>query len=267
MKPRLVVAWIALPLGLAGIPSIALVAAGAGQRLFPADTRAEADGTLVITSDRELRMPGTSRERADLPAGTRLTLASSIAVRAQGKTYDVQLWDGTRPDGSGEGSFGERVAVLAVFPAGAAEPTDVAEVKTDRETYLNDKLVALGSEDAFAIFNAHLNAGEDFNIISLFHIRDGRLRRIDEIFTEAVRAANCAESFREVLHWHVTPQTDALPRIVADVETIRAPRDVTQEDCPKRKVEERRTHARTSYRWDAKQNRYVKEPPAGRKAG
>lgn len=226
--------------------------------LFADGVRKEADGTLAITRDRELRMPGTSKERADLTAGTNLRPQTEIKVRAQGKVYDVELWTGERPGGDGAGGFGGRVAVLAVFPPGATAPTDVAEVAADRETYLDDKLVPLGGDDAFQIFNAHLNAGEDFNAITLFHLRDGRLRRIAESGTYAARGGDCAEATRDVLHWESVAGTDPLPNVVADLETIRAPRDVTKEDCPKRNFPEKRTHVRTTYRFDAKLDRYVK---------
>jgi hypothetical protein len=221
---------------------------------------------MVLTRDRELRMPGTTKVRAELPKDTRLARETAIKVRAQGEVYEVQLWKGTRPDASGEGGFGESVAVLAVYPENAPAPTDVAEVQTDRESYLNDKLVALGGDDAFAVFNPHLNAGEDYNLTSLFHLRNGRLRRVDEIATYAARAANCALSSRQALHWDVAASPTPMPPIVADVETVRAPAEIAKEDCPQRKVAERRTHERTTYRWNARQARYVKEGTATAKS-
>jgi hypothetical protein len=241
--------------------------AAAAERVPFADgVRIDADGAVVVTRDRELRMPGTSKTRADLPAETRLTRATTVKVRAQGKSYDVDLWNGVRPDGSGdEGGFGASVAVLAVFPDGAKAPTDIAEVAADRETYLDQKVLPLGGDDAFAVFNAHLNAGEDFNLTSLFHLRDGRLRRIAEIALYAARAQHCADSTRQELAWEVMPRDGGLPDIVADVATVRAPNDVTREDCPTRKIAERRTHARTTFRWDAKQDRYVQVKAAADK--
>jgi hypothetical protein len=135
-------------------------------------------------------------------------------------------------------------------------------VQTDRETYLDDRLVALGGDDAFAVFNAHLNAGEGYYLTSLFHLRGGRLRHVAEIATYAARAANCALSSRQVLHWDVAVSPTPMPPIVADVETLRAPADIAKEDCPQRKVAKRRTHERTTYRWNAQQDRYVKEGTA-----
>jgi len=70
-----------------------------------------------------------------------LRLATRIVVRTQGKRDAVQLWDGTRPDDQGphdSGGSGEQVSVLAVLPEGAAAPTEVAEVKLDRETCLSE---------------------------------------------------------------------------------------------------------------------------------
>lgn len=223
--------------------------------MFPGAARMDGDDALTITRDLALRMPGTSKSRADLPAQTALVRTGTLAVRAQGARYTVELWTGDRPT-DGDGGFGPRVAVLAIFPDGASAPSDVAEVAADRETYLAKNAVPLGPDDAFEVYNAHLNAGEDFNAITLFHLRDGRLRRIAEIGTYAGRGPNCARSSRQRVTWQVEGN-DALPPIVADVETVTAPADVTKEDCPDRKVVERRTHARTTYRWDARQGRYV----------
>ncbi|MGB0127908.1 MAG: hypothetical protein WBP72_09735, partial [Rhodocyclaceae bacterium] len=220
--------------------------------------RIEPDSTLVLTRDAVLRLPGTSKVRAELPAGTRLTRTASLRVRAQGKTHEVELWGGIRADSSGNGGFGESVAVLAVFPEGESAPSDVAEVQTDRETYLRDKLVSLGGDDAFEIVNAHLNAGEDHNQISLFHLRQGRLRRIGEINIGAQRGSNCQDAFRQRIHWVVEPKPGALPTIVADVETIHAPMEIVKEDCPDRKHRQSSSHARTTYRWDKARDRYVK---------
>lgn len=234
-----------------------LADAQGARAVFPHAARATADDTLVVTRDLELRMPGTSKARATLPADTQLTRLGVLAVRAQGKAYTVELWVGDRP-ADGEGGFGPHVAVLAVFPPDATAPSDVAEIALDRETYLARKAVPLGPDDAFEIYNAHLNAGEDFNQVTLFHLRDGRLRRIAEVGTYAARGGNCAQSTRQSVAWQAQG-TDALPPVVADVETITAPADITREDCPGRKVAERRSHARTTYRWDARQARYVEE--------
>jgi len=235
---------------------VPLLAAAQGARsVFPNAARVTADDTMAITRDLELRMPGTSKTRASLPADTQLMRFGALPVRAQGKTYTVELWVGDRKE-DGEGGFGPHVAVLAVFPPDATAPSDVAEVALDRETYLAKKAVPLGPDDAFEIYNAHLNAGEDFNQVTLFHLRDGRLRRIAEVGTYAARGGNCAQSTRQSVTWQAQG-TDALPPVVADLETITAPADITREDCPGRKVAERRTHVRTTYRWDARQARYV----------
>ncbi|MFO1414478.1 MAG: hypothetical protein U1F10_11370 [Burkholderiales bacterium] len=236
----------------------ATLACGQGTRMvFPNGARMQSGDTMVITRDLELRMPGTSKTRADLWADTELMRFGSLPVRAQGKVYTVELWAGDRP-ADGDGGFGPHIAVLAVFPPGASAPSDVAEVATDRETYLAKKVVPLGPDDAFEVTNAHLNAGEDFNQVTLFHLRDGRLRRIAEAGTYGARSPNCADSVRQVLTWQAQGP-DELPPIVANLEIITAPADITKEDCPNRKVAERRKLVQTTYRWDAKLARYVEE--------
>jgi hypothetical protein len=263
-KPRLAL-FIAAILAAASswATAIAWAASPAPTRAVIAGARLEANSTLVLSKDTLLRMPGTTKVRADLPAGTRLSRNASARVRAQGKVYEVELWRGARPAASEDGGFGENVAVLAVFPEGERAPTDVAEVQTDRETYLHEKVVPLGQDDAFELVNAHLNAGEDFNEISLFHLRDGRLRRIAQINIGSQRGATCRESFQQRLHWSAEMAASGLPAIVADLETIHAPAEFVQEDCPGSKVRQRSEHARTSYRWDAAKDRYVAEarPP------
>jgi hypothetical protein len=244
--------------------SAAAWAAGpAPARAFIAGARLEPDSTLVLSKDTLLRMPGTSKVRADLPTGTRLTRSAAVRVRAQGKVYEVELWSGARPAASEDGGFGENVAVLAVFPEGERAPTDVAEVQTDREIYLHEKLVPLGQEDAFEVANAHLNSGEDFNDISLFHLRDGRLRRIAQINIGSQRGSNCRESFQQRIHWSAETAASGMPGIVADLETIHAPAEFVKDDCPGSKVRQRSEHKRTSYRWDPAKDRYVAEarPP------
>lgn len=260
---------------LAIVVTLTILAAGAGTssawgadgqeplRKIVGDARFDGKTTLVLTRDVQLRMPGTTKVRAWLPDGTRLTRFTAIHVRAEGKTYEVELWTGTRPNADGEGGFGERVAVLAVFPVGAAAPTDVAEVQTDRETYLRDKLVSLGADDAFEVVNAHLNAGEDHNLVGLFHLRGGRLRRIAELRIGSQQDGSCQNTFQQRVHWRVASTGAPLPDITADVETIHAPKDLIEEACPGRKPKQWSEHVRTPYRWDRNQNRYVK---AGRSA-
>jgi hypothetical protein len=61
---------------------------------------------LVLGQDKTLRMPGTSRQRAELPAGT--TLAGvwlPLSVRSQGRKYTMLLWDGERPESSEDGGI------------------------------------------------------------------------------------------------------------------------------------------------------------------
>lgn len=224
-----------------------------GRGLFPG-ARADKDGALVLTREKVLRQPGTSKERSTLPEGTRVKLAKTLKLRAQGKTYEVQMWEGLRPEAQEDGGFGEAVTVLAVFPEGAAAPTDVAEVKADRETYLDDKPMPLGADEAFALTNAHLNAGEDFHIVTLFHLREGRLRRIAT--ENEFSAGGCVEPFVDRLRWHTEPGGSGLPNVIAEIETTHAPKEAVK-DCEGRKPKERRTLARHVYRWDAAKDRYV----------
>lgn len=225
-----------------------------------AEARTDSDG-WVLTRDKVLRMPGTTRERALLPAGTRLTLDAQWPVRADGVVYDVLLWHGVRPDlpdgSSPDGGFQQDVTVLAVFPAGQTAPQDVAEVQTDRLTFRgNPPLIALGSEDAFTLVNHHANAGQPYAAESLFHLRGGRLRRIAEVATLGQLGGPCAQTFLERVGWAAGPGANK-PTVKVTVTLTHAPRE-TREQCTGKPAAERVEQFADEYRWDAARDRYVR---------
>jgi hypothetical protein len=211
--------------------------------VFPG-ARQEADGAVVLTQEKILRIPGTSKERTVLGEGTRVARQASIKVRAQGKMHEVEMW------------AGDDVGVLAVFPAGASLPTDVADVQTDRTPFLSTELISLGGEDAFTVSNSHHNAGEGFNETSLFHLRDGRLRRIAVVPTYSVMAG-CAKAYKEELVWRIEADGGELPMVIADVDRTHAPADFT--DGCKGKPKEWHEHKLVRYRWNAAKDRYLIE--------
>ena len=224
------------------------------RRIFPGGTL---DGdTFELTEDKILRMPGTSKDRADLPAGTTLQAPDSVTIRAQGRRYTLLMWDGERPTSSENGGFGDSIAVLAVFPEGSAEPTDVAEVRQDRETYLiAGGTPTLGPDDTFTVVNTHLNAGEEFVITSLFHLRDRRLRRIAEVFTES--AMGCTGSVVETPSWKIgAVKGGEYPELISVVDVVKNPAAYTK-DCEAPRPKERRLHYEDRYRWDALKKQYV----------
>ncbi|MDS4058414.1 MAG: hypothetical protein RKP73_07565 [Candidatus Contendobacter sp.] len=226
----------------------------AARRIFLGAAKDEEEN-LALTQDKALRMPGTSKTRATLPKGTTLGSPESLDVRSEGKQFKLLLWEGTRPDGGEDGGFGESVAVLAVFPEGSIEPIDVAEIKQDRDTALG-KRINLGDDDAFTVLNAHHNSNQGYAITDLFHLREGRLRHIANLFTLSSNCC-CGESFKEELHWRVEPDGTNLPRIVATIELTQAPKEFT-EGCdrkPKPQVES----FKNVYRWDAMKQRYLHE--------
>ncbi len=204
-------------------------------------------------------MPGTSKERAELPVGTHLHAPSVGAVRAEGRRFTLLMWGGMRPEPSEDGGFGEEISVLAVFPEGSAEPTDVAEVRLDRETYLGTEgTPQLGPDDSFTVLNTHLNAGEEYAITSIFHLRDGRLRRIAQIFTYSTVGDGCNGAATEKLSWKTVPAKDReLPDLVAVVDVVRAPKEYTR-DCDGVAPKERRERYQEVYRWDATKKQYLR---------
>ena len=255
----------------AGLPCAPLaLAAGAGfelptslisaraQQVF-GPLQHDSDGTAMREA-RRLRLPGTSRERADLPAGTRLRLAAAHRVRESGRPHDVLLWHGDRPEGAEGGGFGDQVAVLAVFRAGEAAPVDVAEVQTDRMTYFAEPAVRpLGTQDdLFDLVNHHANAGQPYAEHSLYQLRGGRLRRIVQVDLLG-EFSGCAKAFEQTIAWRTEPDaTQPLPRIVAEVTVQLAPKVHTMECRPRPPARKQVYSAR--YRWDAAADRYRAEP-------
>ena len=209
--------------------------------VFPG-ARLDADGTVVLTQEKILRIPGTSKERTVLGEGTRVARQASLKVRAQGRMHEVEMW------------AGDDVGVLAVFPAGVNLPTDVADVQTDRTPFLSSELISLGGDDAFTVSNSHHNAGEGFNETSLFHLRDGRLRRIAVVPTYSVMAG-CAKAYKEELAWRIETDGSELPTVIADVDKTHAPADFT--DGCKGKPKEWHEHKIVRYRWNAAKDRYL----------
>lgn len=217
------------------------------------------DGTWTLSREKVLRQPGTSRERTALPAGTTVRLSQALRVHEGGRPHDVLLWDARMPRDASDGGFNGEAAVVAVFAAGRTAPIDVADVKTDRDTSFPErallKLSAL--DDAFAVHNTHANAGQPYTSASLFHLRQGRLRRI-AVVDLLGEMSGCARAFDEILDWQTEPDLAPLPVIVARVTLVHAPRGSTG-SCDGRPPPERRETFEGRWRWDAPRGQYVSQ--------
>ena len=231
-------------------------AVDAARQVFPGGTLV--DGQFVLAHDKQLRMPGTSKTRAMLPQETHLEAPTSRLVRAQGRRHVLLFWEGTRPEASENGGFGEEVAVLAVIPEGTAEVTDVAEVKQDRLTFLGgEALPPLGPDDAFTVVNTHLNAGEEFIVTSLFHVRGSRLRPIAELFLFS-EVGGCQDTFQTALSWKTKSLAGRdYPDVLAMVDLVHSPKGYN-DGCDPPLAKERRETFQDVYRWDAVQAQYVR---------
>lgn len=221
-----------------------------GQAVFPgARADGEGNGLFVTTREQVLRQPGT-RERATLPEGTRITELEAFTVRGEGRRSLVTLWNAA----VSVGHPGETSWILAVFPEGAGEPTDVVSVQTDVFCDIDDgKLLALGPDDGFFIRNHHNNSNQSYLDTGLFHVVDGRLRRVAEVFTLEARL-DCAHTFFEALSWRVVPGADGgRPRVGATVRV--SPRT----DCPGGKTVVRPREYKETYRWDPAGRQYRPE--------
>ena len=213
------------------------------------------DSSKIVTgAEKVFRQIGT-KERTVLPAGTPLTSFDAIRVRGDGRRYLVLLCtaetNATEVPGGG-------AEVLAVFPQGSAEPQDVADVKGDTFCSFGEKAeLSLGPDDAFTIVNSHSNSNQAYLDTALFHVHQGRLRRIDSVFTLSVRGL-CEKSFEESLAWRTEPDAACpYPKIVATVTLVHGPSKDEEAECPKRKSKARTETYSESYHWDKGQERYV----------
>ena len=210
---------------------------------------------LVTDSEKVLRRPGT-KERTVLPEGTKLNSFEAIRVRGDGRRYIVTFWtaDNVETDIVGGGA-----AILAVFPEGSSEPQDVAEVKSDRFCSIEDSLFPIGPDDAFTITNSHHNSSQGYLNTSLFHVHQGRLQRIAEIFTLRLNTI-CKDSFEEQLTWRTEPDAGSpYPKVVA---TVKLTHGISEEDggsCPKGKAGFRREEFSAIRRWDKAKEIFVLE--------
>ena len=215
----------------------------------------ESNGRLTA-SEKVLRRPGT-KDRTVLPEGTRLDSFEAIRVRGDGRRYIVMFWnavsDATDVPGGG-------AAILAVFPEGSAEPQDVADVKGDVFCSLGGgQLLPIGPDDGFTIANSHHNSNQGYLNTTLFHIHEGRLRRVSEVFTLRLNVA-CEKSFDQKLAWRTEPDGDKpYPKVVAEVTLTMGIGKEEGGDCPKGKQGFRKQVFSQIYCWDKAKNLYVAE--------
>ena len=225
-------------------------------RIFPGASLVSHD--LVLVRAKELRQIDTRDERTELPEGTRLFPPRLMPVQGQGKAWTLLLSEGERGDEQSSGGFASGVAVLMVLPSGEAEPTDVVELKTDRFTSFGAiDLPAAGDDDLFTIENTHANAGEPFAITGLYHIREGRVRRILEV-AYVSSLEGCAAAFAESLRIEGEPDPErGRPKLVVTVRVTTAPRE-WMADCEEPIPDPATIEFADVYRWDVVRARYLR---------
>jgi hypothetical protein len=228
-------------------PESLLTYAQLAETLFKGATGNPDSGELTTVEDKVLRQPGT-KARVTLPEGARIGSVAAFLVRGEGRRYLVTLWSAV----ADMGTPGDGATILAIFPEGEREPTDVVSVQTDVFCDTGDgKFLSIGPDDAFFIRNSHNNSNQSYLNTGLFHVVDGRLRRIAEVFTFDVRAS-CAHSFQETLDWRVEPVSgNPYPSITATVKLSPA------DDCKTSKASPKPRVFTESYRYDAAGKRFV----------
>ena len=214
--------------------------------VFPGAAYDRQAGTLVSGPEKNLRQPGV-KQRAVLPENTPISGVRVMTVRGEGKPYLVTLWTAD----ASVGHPGDTSVILAIFPEGAKEPTDVVSVQTDVFCDNDDgKRLELGPDEGFFIRNHHNNSNQSYLDTGLFHVIDGRLRRIASVFTLDVRL-DCSSSFFERLSWRTTASPSGQrPDVAAAVAVSPDP------DCPGGKTAVRRQTFAEIYRYDPARKQY-----------
>ncbi|MHB8138120.1 MAG: hypothetical protein ACYDGO_06985 [Smithellaceae bacterium] len=208
---------------------------------------------LVTVSEKALRVPG-SKERTVLPEGTRFTSFKAIRVRGDGRRYLVMFWD--TESNAGAPNFG--ASVIAIFAEDSAEPLDVANVKSTDFCSLGNRL-SLGPDDAFTIDNSHSNSSQSYFHTDMFHIHDGRIKRIASVPMLSIQAG-CEDSFDETLTWRTEPDAGSpYLKVVATVTLIKRPGEYERDsgNCPKSKKSWRKEVFMETYRWNNAKKQYV----------
>lgn len=259
---RLIVAACLVILTAIGVPGLAQAGAGFEAPAWPNAQLTMADltltvfpgaaydrqaGTLVTGAEKTLRQPGV-KQRAVLPENTPISAVRAMAVRGEGKPYLVTLWTAD----ASVGHPGDTSVILAVFPEGAREPTDVVSVQTDVFCDTDDgKRLDLGPDEGFFIRNHHNNSNQSYLDTGLFHVIDGRLRRVASVFTLDVRL-DCSHTFFEKLSWRTSASPSGpRPDVAAAVAISPDP------DCPGGKTAVRRQTFAETYRYDPARKQYL----------
>lgn len=211
------------------------------------------DGNSVMLKNlKVLRKPGT-KDRIELPEGTKLHDGETFVAQGEGKNYRVLLYHAEVP----HNDTSETPAVLLIVPAEGGEPTDVVDVAEDRFASLSSQFLPLGPDEAFVVESTHSNSNQAYAIQALYHIRKGRLSRVGSVFLLSVFGV-CEGSFAESLAWK--PEDDPgspYPRIRATVTVVHG--EGARDDCKKKKWTE--LHEEVIH-WNAGQGRYVEPASA-----
>jgi hypothetical protein len=214
---------------------------------------------VATASKKVLRREG-EKERTVVPAGTPFSSFQTLWVRGDNQRYLLLFW-------SAEGEFsdvpGGGASILAVFPEGSFDPTDVADLKTDMFcSFAEEPILSLGPDDAFRVDNTHGNSNQAYLDSALFHIRGGRICLIDSVLTLSVRGL-CIDSFREELAWSAEEDPGRpCAKVIATVALTRGPDEEEEVECDLPEGSTRTKVFKEITRWDSNRKRYG--PPDGR---
>ncbi len=216
------------------------------------NVQTDANTGFLITETEQDIPDMDSDELTTLPAKTQITEFYGKQIQSDGQKYLVTLWNA---QDSNDDSPGGGAAILAVFSDKDDEPLDLINVKTDISASLSERpSLVLGKNEIFVLNNGHFNAGENYLDSSLFRIHQGKLQKIDSIFTFST--LGLCESVSETLTWKAAKAPpSAYPPFTATVTLEKKSQHSKDKSCARKKASSRRVFSKT-YHWNAKKLRY-----------
>jgi hypothetical protein len=216
------------------------------------NVQTDANTGFLITETEQDIPDMDSDELTTIPAKTQITEFYGKQIQSDGQKYLVTLWNA---QDSNDDSPGGGAAILAVFSDKGDKPLDFINVKTDISASLSERApLVVGKNEIFMLNNGHFNAGENYLDSSLFHIHQGKLQKIDSIFTYST--LGLCESIAETLNWKATKApSSAYPPFTVTVTLERKSQHSKDASCARKKASSRRIFSKT-YHWDAKKLRY-----------
>ncbi|WP_300621598.1 hypothetical protein [Dokdonella sp.] len=194
--------------------------------------------------------PAAPEPLEDAPLGP----VSLLPVQTGGRSRLLLLLDQNASAQDADG-----YAVLALFDANDARLLDAANVAWDRITafHAGGKLAVASGEDVVLTLSEHFNSNQTYDTYAALGLRGDRIRLIGSLFTLSDRGCGYEHTQRPTFA-ATGPATARSIRVSVTDSVERDRMDCGEEKIP---AARRRTIA-TTWRWDARNERYIVDPKA-----